>query len=749
MMSGVPYGADAVTGWQSLGPEEEAWSIAVCDIALSPGHPQRIYALTENGLWRRGNDGQDWERTGLMRRGGAYFRFFVDAVDPDLIYVPEEGVKSRDGGMTWERIHMEIPGFLIAADPVRSGRLYAVTGTWDPETGSISSLLISDDGGDSWRKTPVEIEGRFVDYFVQVHPADPHIMYQGTWNRRGRLNLFRSDDDGAHWNRVELERNLALVIVDPQDPASLYGVMAGKIWHRADRGQDWELRGDLKLGSVDRLRVHPLNGDWLWAWASGAKTAWQSVDGGHTWQKIASAEIRVVPHPQDPRRVFFIEGGIHGPGVLFHSEDGGEHWQQLAIEETRMPARSLAFDQEGNLWVGSGRRSGKELWPELFKSTDGGRQWEALIQQFPDELTGGLITGTISTLHVNPHRPELILAYTGRSFMRSEDGGSTWESVEVGDVIGSTTGSTDIVSVGPDQRIYYTMDPLGNDLFRSQDWGRTWIKLRERIAGFVVDPMDASILYTHSGDGIQVSEDGGGSWTELGTVAEGEVVHALAVPKGKPDGLYAVTERRIYVSQNRGRSWALWTSEETFSQQSLYGAKLRLDPHHPERMYLILSREVWETVDGGRTWHSMGQDLAEEPLFYDVAIDPVAPSRLYAATPWGVYELQREISTAIEEESKVQPQAVVLEQNYPNPFNSATVIRFLLPTAADVQLSIFNLAGQQVATLVEGVREAGAYTVRWDGRDDDGRALASGVYLYRLRVGDGKQVATRKLLLIR
>jgi len=191
------------------------------------------------------------------------------------------------------------------------------------------------------------------------------------------------------------------------------------------------------------------------------------------------------------------------------------------------------------------------------------------------------------------------------------------------------------------------------------------------------------------------------------------------------------------------------TPEETFSQQSLYGAKLRLDPHHPERMYLVLSREVWETVDGGRTWHSIGQDLAEVPLFYDVAIDPVAPSKLYAATPWGIYELQREISTAIEEESKVQPQALTLDQNYPNPFNSDTVIRFALPTSADVELAIFNLAGQQVATLVEGVREAGTYTVRWDGRDDDGRELASGVYLYRLKAGNGQQVETRKLVLIR
>ncbi|MBT4501980.1 MAG: T9SS type A sorting domain-containing protein [Gemmatimonadetes bacterium] len=93
--------------------------------------------------------------------------------------------------------------------------------------------------------------------------------------------------------------------------------------------------------------------------------------------------------------------------------------------------------------------------------------------------------------------------------------------------------------------------------------------------------------------------------------------------------------------------------------------------------------------------------------------------------------------------------SITLDQNYPNPFNSDTVIRLALPTSGDVELSIFNLAGQQVATLVQGVREAGTYTVRWDGRDDDGRELASGVYLYRLRMGNGGQVETRKLLLLR
>jgi len=75
------------------------------------------------------------------------------------------------------------------------------------------------------------------------------------------------------------------------------------------------------------------------------------------------------------------------------------------------------------------------------------------------------------------------------------------------------------------------------------------------------------------------------------------------------------------------------------------------------------------------------------------------------------------------------------------------VIRFALPSRGQATLSLYNLAGQKVARLVEGVREAGTYTVSWDGRNDQGQALASGVYLYRLQRGAQTQI--RKLVLVR
>lgn len=78
----------------------------------------------------------------------------------------------------------------------------------------------------------------------------------------------------------------------------------------------------------------------------------------------------------------------------------------------------------------------------------------------------------------------------------------------------------------------------------------------------------------------------------------------------------------------------------------------------------------------------------------------------------------------------------VLDGNYPNPFNPSTTIRFELPERAPVRLDIFNALGERVRTLSDGHMEAGVYEARWNGRDDAGRTVESGIYLYRLTAGD-------------
>ena len=105
------------------------------------------------------------------------------------------------------------------------------------------------------------------------------------------------------------------------------------------------------------------------------------------------------------------------------------------------------------------------------------------------------------------------------------------------------------------------------------------------------------------------------------------------------------------------------------------------------------------------------------------------------------------VETAVEMSAQASvPQAFALAQNAPNPFNGNTVIRFALPQPSQVELTIYNLLGQPVAVLVQGPSAAGTFSVRWDGRDQAGRAVTSGVYLYQLRADGYTEV--RKLLLL-
>lgn len=87
-----------------------------------------------------------------------------------------------------------------------------------------------------------------------------------------------------------------------------------------------------------------------------------------------------------------------------------------------------------------------------------------------------------------------------------------------------------------------------------------------------------------------------------------------------------------------------------------------------------------------------------------------------------------------------------LQQNYPNPFNPETTIPFALKESGEVSLKVFNTLYQEIRTLLNGEkRTAGVYREVWDGRNQAGAKVASGVYLYRLQVGS--QVASKRMIL--
>ena len=93
------------------------------------------------------------------------------------------------------------------------------------------------------------------------------------------------------------------------------------------------------------------------------------------------------------------------------------------------------------------------------------------------------------------------------------------------------------------------------------------------------------------------------------------------------------------------------------------------------------------------------------------------------------------------------PERFVLRQNYPNPFNPVTTIRFALPRTEQVTLVVYDIHGREIRTLLDARKPAGRYQIRWDGTNQSGVPVASGVYFYRLQAG--RFVAERKMILMR
>ncbi|MBN1996657.1 T9SS type A sorting domain-containing protein [candidate division KSB1 bacterium] len=95
----------------------------------------------------------------------------------------------------------------------------------------------------------------------------------------------------------------------------------------------------------------------------------------------------------------------------------------------------------------------------------------------------------------------------------------------------------------------------------------------------------------------------------------------------------------------------------------------------------------------------------------------------------------------------ILPEKFMLAQNYPNPFNPGTKITYSLPVVSDVKIRIYNVLGQVVRIIERGNLPAGVHQVEWDGRDDLGRPLMSGIYYYRISADGFSDV--KKMLMVK
>jgi len=105
------------------------------------------------------------------------------------------------------------------------------------------------------------------------------------------------------------------------------------------------------------------------------------------------------------------------------------------------------------------------------------------------------------------------------------------------------------------------------------------------------------------------------------------------------------------------------------------------------------------------------------------------------------------LAVDVESGGEPLPYTWSLAQNYPNPFNPSTTIEFSLERASRVRLQVFNILGRVVVNLHEGMLAAGPHAIVWDGRDESGESVSTGIYLYRLEAADYTQ--SKKMMLLK
>ena len=261
-------------------------------------------------------------------------------------------------------------------------------------------------------------------------------------------------------------------------------------------------------------------------------------------------------------------------------------------------------------------------------------------------------------------------------------------------------------------------------------------------ASFDTESFDGTMLLlwdVESGEPIATLVEGrrlGGLWGAISTLTFSPDGTRLAAGSGNTIRLWDVEIREIIASLE-GHADADWVNSVSFSPD---GTHLAAGSGNTIRLWDVETREIIASLKGHADWVN------------SVSFSPDGATLASGAGDgtillWDVAEWTNSGTAVAANKLIGLPDKLQLQQNAPNPFNSQTVISYFLPKSGPVRLELFTVIGQRVAVLRQGPQQAGYHRLHWNAQDEEGRPLASGIYLYRLVTTEG--VLTRKLTLLR
>ncbi|RPI65082.1 MAG: T9SS C-terminal target domain-containing protein [Ignavibacteriales bacterium] len=583
----------------------------------------------------------------------------------------------------WEEAY----GSIFEFDLLNNGNILAIGNSWNARyynqlSDSVSFILRSIDSGESW-------DTLWCDLPYELKTIS-FINDQVGWIAGEQNRIYKTIDGGANWTLQYVDSLFQYWPIIEQifalDEMNIYGSTLGGFIRSTDGGNSWQSSSFPDYNSLKIFFKNPLVG-----YAYGSDLL-KTTDGGISWNRVSrSIKDQII-------KIDFVntlKGWALSYDKLYVTTDGGFNWQP------QFSYNGGIYDEWGLEFVDSlkGYIIGSE---QAYTTIDGGIIWDSIAMANDEKFFGGDVDYYNSQLGLlcNIYKESVPGSniYDIPVVLLTTDGGLNWIK-RIYTINAEYGGFKKIRFVDPEH--IYGINFRG--LWLSSDTAKTWQKISDEyyfLGSVSFDFINGNDgCYSDVGYNINFTTNAGVSWMDY-ELSKYVFVNDYQLVDKDVFGDY-----RIFAAGNDGRilkyiidNSSPDTYPNTYTSLDLHSISLYMEDRTPH---------LWVGGDGFSILHSV-----------------------------------TEIVSDIDEKENIVMKDFTLSQNYPNPFNPTTKIRWQSPIGGWQTLKVYDVLGNEVATLVNEYKNAGSYEVNFDASK-----VSSGIYFYQLQAGSF--IETKKMLLLK